>query len=351
MPLALHSFFKEMSQKIKAAIIGASGYTGSELVKILLRHKNAEIGSLIAKQNARQNLSDIYPEFSIFDLPTLCQIEEIDFSKIDIAFCCLPHATSAIIIEKLIIENPNLKIIDLGADFRLDDAATYQKYYNAEHKSTLQKNFTYGLCEINRQAIKKANYIANPGCYPTSAILPLAPILQNKLISSKNIIIDSKSSISGAGKSLKNDHLFCEINENAWGYNIGKHRHGVEINQELEKAHNLEISTIFTPHVIPVNRGIISTIYVKNSEGITSQDLINCLKSKYDDEYFVNIVDHAPTLKEVAHSNSCHIGVFSSQNSGYLVIVSALDNIVKGASGQAIQNMNIMFGFDERMGF
>ncbi len=342
-----------MKQKLKIAILGASGYTGVELIRLLLNHSNAEIKELIADSNAGKEIAEIYPHLAPFALPGLKKIEEVDFSQIDLAFCCLPHTTSQATI-KFLLENKNyghLKIIDLSADFRLENPADYQKWYEHSHIATdIQKQAVYGLSEIHREKIRKAKLIANPGCYPTSALLPLIPLLQNGLIEEKNIIIDSKSATSGAGRSLKLGNLFCEVNEAMKAYGIANHRHIGEIEQELSKAASSHLHISFTPHLVPMNRGIISTIYVNLKNNFKVDDLKNCLNTKYQDEYFVYLAKNPPSTKDVAGSNFCHIGVFESRLPNQAIIVSVIDNLVKGASGQAVQNMNIMFGFDEKEG-
>ena len=342
-----------MKEKLNIAIIGASGYTGVELIRLLLGHSQVTIKELIANSNAGQEIADIYPHLSPFALPALKKIEEIDFSKIDLAFCCLPHTTSQATIKSL-MENKNLghlKIIDLSADFRLESGDDYLQWYEHEHIALeLQKQAVYGLSEINRAKIKKANLIANPGCYPTSALLPLLPLIENGLIDTTNIIVDSKSAVSGAGRSLKLGNLYCEANDGMKVYGVATHRHTAEIEQELCKTANKKLQISFTPHLAPMNRGIISTIYVSIKNNFTIDDLKNCLSTKYQDEYFVNVVNTHPSTRDVFASNFCNIAVFASRLPNQAIIVSVIDNLVKGASGQAVQNMNIMFGFDEKEG-
>jgi len=346
-----------MKQKLKIVIIGASGYTGVELIRLLLAHKQAEIKELIADSNSGKEIAEIYPHLLPFALPTLKKIEEVDFREIDLAFCCLPHTTAQSVIKSL-MENknyPHLKIIDLSADFRLENPDDYQKWYEHPHIATeLQKKAVYGLSELNRNKIKKAKLIANPGCYPTSCLLPLLPLMENGLIETSDIIIDSKSAISGAGRSLKLGNLYCEGNESMKVYGIANHRHTAEIEQELNRfsktkeATNIKIS--FTPHLVPMNRGIISTIYVSINPNFTIEDLQNCLTTKYQDEYFVNVSQNYPSTRDVFASNFCHIAAFASRLPNKAIIVSVIDNLVKGASGQAVQNMNIMLGFNEKEG-
>lgn len=339
-------------KKLQAAIIGASGYTGAELIRILLNHKKVEIAALIANSNAGQKIEQLYPHLIHYNLPDLKKIEEIDFTKIDVAFGCLPHTTSQETFKKLLADpkNSHLKIIDLSADFRLDPES-YQTWYEHEHiAKDLQPQAVYGLSEINRNKIKKSNLIACPGCYPTSALLPLIPLLENNLIEPQDIIIDSKSGTTGAGRSVKQANLFCEVNESVKAYSIGKHRHMGEIEQELGKAANAKIEIDFTPHLLPINRGIISTIYAKINPKFSLADIKNCLNTKYADEPFVRVIEGEPNIKDVVGTNFCVMTARQARTANKVVIVSVIDNLCKGASGQAVQNMNIVFGFDEKEG-
>lgn len=340
-----------MFSKIKVAIIGASGYTGVELIRILTNHKEVEIVKLAANSNAGAEIAEIFPHLIHYNLPKLQKTEEIDFSKIDVVFCCLPHAASQEIIKKLAEENKKLKIIDLSADFRLEEPAIYEKYYQHKHDALeLQKQAVYGLTEVHRDKIKKAKLVANPGCYPTSVSLPLIPLLANNLIAKTDIISDSKSGTSGAGRSLSIKNLFCEVNESVKAYSIATHRHEAEIEQELSKAAKEKIEITFTPHLLPINRGIISTIYAKINPNFNIEDIKNCLKTRYEDEYFVHFTPNAPSIKDVCGTNFCLISAHQGKVKNQLILVSVIDNLVKGASGQAVQNMNIMFGFDEKTG-
>lgn len=337
--------------KLKVAIIGASGYTGAELIRILLNHKKVEISALIANSNAGQKIEQLYPHLVHYNLPDLKKLEEVDFSKIDAVFGCLPHTTSQETFAKIFPANPHLKIFDLSADFRLENPADYKKWYEHEHiAQDLQPQAIYGLSEIHRNKIKKSNLIACPGCYPTSALLPLIPLLENNLIEKGDIIIDSKSGTSGAGRSVKQGNLFCEVNESVKAYSIGKHRHIGEIEQELSKAAKTQIEIDFTPHLLPINRGIISTIYAKINPQFSVADIQNCLETKYSDEAFVRIISGEPNIKDVVGTNFCVISAKKARSENKVIIVSVIDNLCKGASGQAVQNLNIVFGFDEKEG-
>ncbi|MBM5782704.1 MAG: N-acetyl-gamma-glutamyl-phosphate reductase [Pelagibacterales bacterium] len=340
-------------KKLQIAIIGASGYTGAELIRILINHKKVEIAALIANSNAGQKIEQLYPHLIHYNLPSLQKIDEVDFSKIDVVFGCLPHTTSQETFKNLISEgkNSHLKIIDLSADFRLEDPEIYKKWYDHEHiAQDLQPKAVYALPEIHRNKIKKSNLIACPGCYPTSALLPLIPLLENGLILKEDIIIDSKSGTSGAGRSVKQGNLFCEVNESVKAYSIGKHRHMGEIEQELSKATNSQVEIDFTPHLLPINRGIISTIYVKLDPKFSIEDIKNCLQTKYEDEFFVRVIDGEPNIKDVVGTNFCVMTVKKARTKNKVIIVSVIDNLCKGASGQAVQNMNIICGFDEKEG-
>ncbi len=340
-------------KKLQVAILGASGYTGAELIRILLNHKKVEIAALVANSNAGQKIEQLYPHLVHYNLPDLKKVEEVDFTKIDVVFGCLPHTTSQETFKKLLADpkNSHLKILDLSADFRLENPDDYQKWYDHEHiAKELQPKAVYGLAEIHRNKIKKSNLIACPGCYPTSALLPLIPLLQNKLISSEDIVIDSKSGTSGAGRSVKQANLVCEVNESVKAYGIGKHRHIGEIEQEVSKAFGSRIEIDFTPHLLPINRGIISTIYVNINAQFSISDIQNCLETKYADETFVRVIDGEPNIKDVVGTNFCVMSAKKARTKNKAIIVSVIDNLCKGASGQAVQNMNIIFGFDEKEG-
>lgn len=344
---------------VKIGIIGASGYTGAELLRLLAQHPKAEISVLTGNRSAGQPMGNVYPQFSFGNfassLPDLVRNEDVTdwASKTDVVFCCLPHATTQKIIRSLPLDR-GLRVIDLSADFRLRDIDLYKKWYGGEHQAVeLQKEAVYGITEIFRDQIRDARLVANPGCYPTTAQLPLIPLLSEKLILPHDIIIDAKSGASGAGRSPKVGTLFCEIADGIHAYGVASHRHLPEIEQGLSDASGQKLQVTFTPHLIPMSRGILETIYVKLADGVKSDDLRNCLQTRFNHEPFVHVLPEgapSPQTRHVRGSNNCVISVIDDVIPNRAIIISVLDNVVKGASGQAIQNMNIMMGFPETMG-
>ncbi len=340
----------EVSKKTQVAIVGASGYTGAELVRLLARHPGAEIKIMTADRKAGQSFAAVYPQFGGLALPDLVALEDADWNGIDVVFCCLPHATTQEVIAKL---PGHLKIIDLSADFRLANVNVYAQWYGGTHLAPeLQKEAVYGLAEIKREAIAKARLVANPGCYPTSVQLPLIPLLAKGLVLSEDIIIDSKSGVSGAGRAAKEGSLFCEVTEGIHAYGVAKHRHAPEIEQGLSEAAGTEVIVNFTPHLMPMSRGILSSIYVKLAAGSSVDNVRAALQERYADEPFVRVLPagESPATRHVRGSNFCLIGVFADRVPGRVIILSVIDNLVKGASGQAVQNMNLMCGYPETLG-
>lgn len=338
------------TQKIKVGILGASGYTGSELVRLLVRHPGVEIALLTADRHAGKAMGDVFPHLARLALPDLVSIEDADWSKVDFIFCALPHATT----QKVIAGLPAaLKVCDLSADFRLRDTVTYAKWYGGEHLAPeLQKQAVYGLTEAYRGDIAGARLVANPGCYTTTSELPLIPLLEAGLISHEGIIIDAKSGVSGAGRAEKQANLHTEVSEGIHAYGIASHRHAPEIEQELGVAAGKPVTVTFTPHLMPMNRGILATIYVSLANGADAEDLRVALAARYDPEPFVHVLPagKAPATRDVRGSNHCVIGVFADRVPGRAILLSVTDNLVKGASGQAVQNMNVMCGLPETMG-
>ncbi len=344
-----------MATKAKIGVLGASGYTGSELVRMLLRHPRAEIVLLTAERSAGKPMREVFPQFSPFDLPKLVAIEGLDWAKagLDVAFCALPHATTQKVVKELLAKAPATKIVDLSADFRLADTGSYAKWYGHEHHAPeLQKEAVYGLSEIHRREIKKARLVANPGCYTTCAQLPLVPLIKAKAIDLDEIVVDAKSGMTGAGRAAKEAMLFSEVSEGFNAYGVGGHRHMAELDQEFSLAAGREVIVSFTPHLVPMNRGILSTIYVRGKRGRTPEDLHAMLLKFYAKEPFVHVMPfgEVPHTRHVRGSNMTFIGVAKDRIEGRAILISALDNLVKGASGQAIQNMNLVMGYPESMG-
>ena len=336
---------------IKVAVLGATGYAGIELVRILSQHPEVELKVLGSHSFDGQPISEVYQNFAhILDMTC----EELDLDKVaqcDVAFTALPHGASKDVIPSLI--EKGIKVIELSGDFRYDDIKIYEKWYGTEHSSPeLLSEAVYGLCELYRDKVKKARLIGNPGCYTTCSILGAYPVLKSGLGKSENIIIDAKSGVTGAGRGLGLPLHFCECTENTKAYKVATHRHTSEIEQELSKAAGEEVMISFTPHLIPQKRGILSTIYVNLNKPCTTEELVNIYKDFYKDEFFVRVKDAGklPETKHVAGSNFVDIGVVVDERLNRAVIVSAIDNIYKGAAGQAVQNMNLMFGLDEKTG-
>jgi N-acetyl-gamma-glutamyl-phosphate reductase len=344
-----------MATKAKIGVLGASGYTGAELVRMLLRHPRADIVLLTAERSAGKAMGQVFPQFSPFDLPKLVAIEGLDWAKagLDVAFCALPHATTQKVLKDLLAQAPATKVVDLSADFRLADTAAYAKWYGHEHHATeLQKEAVYGLTEIHRREIRRARLIANPGCFTTCAQLPLTPLIKAKAIELDEIVVDAKSGMTGAGRAAKEAMLFSEVSEGFHAYGVGHHRHMAELDQEFSLAAGREVIVSFTPHLVPMNRGIFATIYVRGKRGRTPEDLHALLLEFYAKEPFVHVLPfgETPQTRHVRGSNMTFIGVVKDRIEGRAIILSTLDNLVKGASGQAIQNMNLVLGYPETMG-
>jgi N-acetyl-gamma-glutamyl-phosphate reductase len=342
-----------MSERKKIAVLGASGYTGSETVRLLLCHPGVTIAALTADRRAGQQMRDVFPQFVPYDLPKLVSIEELDFSKekFDLVFCALPHATTQKVIKALLAAAPETKIVDLSADFRLQPGP-YAKWYGHEHSAVeLQKEAVYGLTEVYRERVRKARLVANPGCYTTCAQLPLIPLLKAKAIDPDEIVVDAKSGMTGAGRAAKEAMLFSEVSEGFNAYGVGHHRHMAELDQEFSIAAGRDVVVSFTPHLVPMNRGILSTIYVR-SVSHSAEQLHEILSKAYAKEPFVHVLPlgELPHTRHVRGSNMTFIGVTKDRIAGRYILVSALDNLVKGAAGQAMQNMNVMLGFPETTG-
>lgn len=340
--------------KAKIGVLGASGYTGAELLRLLLRHPQVEIALLTAERRAGKTMGEVFGQFSPFTLPALTAIESADWPALalDLAFCALPHGTTQQVIRDLLARSPSTKVVDLSADFRLADPAAYARWYGHAHVAPeLQKEAVYGLTEIYRDAIKAARLVANPGCYTTCAELALIPLLKARAIDANEIVIDAKSGVTGAGRTAREDMLFAEVSEGFHAYGVGHHRHMSELDQEFSKAAGHDVVVTFTPHLVPMNRGILSTIYVRGPQA-SAQDLHAILGKAYGREPFVHVLPFGtlPQTRHVRGSNMTFIGVAADRIGGRAIIGAALDNLTKGASGQAVQNMNVMQGLAETTG-
>jgi len=336
---------------IKVAIVGASGYTGVELLRILVRHPEVEISCVTSRQHEGLPISQVFPSLHGFcDL--VCEplnVAEIA-AKSDLVFTALPHKSAMEVVPGFL--SAGCKVIDLSADYRLKDQSVYEQWYQAHSSPELFEEAVYGLPELYRQDLIGARLVANPGCYPTSIILALAPLLVNGLIDAESLIVDSKSGTSGAGRGVKQGTLFCEVNEGFKAYGIGSHRHTPEIEQELANLTKSQISLTFTPHLLPVNRGILSTCYATMLHGQSTAELLALYHDFYADERFIRVMpgNDLPNVAFISGTNFCDIGLVSDERTGRVIVVSAIDNLVKGAAGQAVQNMNAVCGFMENLG-
>ncbi len=330
---------------LNVCIFGVSGYTGSKLLNFLDKHKKVNVCGVFGNSTIGMELGQLFKNLKKIKKIKITNYEDFNFHDIDLVFSCLPHRK----FQNDIVSNldSNLAIIDLSGDFRFDSIKDYESFYHCSHQAeSLNKKFLYGLSEIYRKQIKNSKFIANPGCYPTSILLPLIPLLKVPKFQIKDIISDSKSGISGAGKKPIVQNLFSEISENFFAYGVTQHQHYPEIKQELKKI-NKKVSLTFVPHVLPLISGIQSTIYIDKKSD--EDDYKRTLREFYSDEPFVKIYDDSniPSIKDVRNTNNIAIKVFTDYSKNKIIILSCIDNLVKGASGQAIQNMNLMYGFDE----
>lgn len=334
----------------RIAVLGASGYTGAELLRILAHHPDTQIAALTADRQAGKSIGAVFPHLARLALPDLVAIAQVDWSAIDYVFCCLPHGTTQ---EAIAALPRHLRVLDLSADFRLADPAVYAEWYGHAHRAVdLQKEAVYGLTEIARERIANARLVAVPGCYPTGAQLPLIPLVKAALIDADDIVIDAKSGVTGAGRAARESSLFAEVSEGVTAYGIAHHRHMPEIEQGLSAAAGRAIRVSFTPHLMPINRGILSTIYVRLAGNASVADLRRTLEGAYAGEAFVRVLPQgqSPATHHVRGSNLCLIGVAEDRLNGRAILVSAIDNLVKGASGQAVQDLNVMLGLPETTG-
>jgi N-acetyl-gamma-glutamyl-phosphate reductase len=335
--------------KIKVGIIGASGYTGLELFRILKKHPLADIVIITSETHAGKYFSDVHPHLKGFSDLKLEPLENIVNHNLDVVFLALPHGVSMDFVKKYGYHN--FKVIDLSGDLRLKNVDVYKKWYKQEHACPeVLNDAVFGLPELFYDKIKNARLISNPGCYPTSAILPLAPLLANNLIDLSNIIIDSKSGVSGAGAKAKDNTHFPNVNDNFSAYGLINHRHTPEIEQALSEIAGKQITVQFSPHLLPISRGILSTIYTIPKSPISSSDVLSIFTDFYKNKPFVIVSTQLPSVKDVKGTNYCKISPVLDTRTNHIIIVSVIDNLVKGASGQAVQNMNIMFGLNETLG-
>ncbi|MEM9392432.1 MAG: N-acetyl-gamma-glutamyl-phosphate reductase [Pseudomonadota bacterium] len=329
------------------AILGASGYTGAELVRLIATHPQIRITALSADRKAGQSMASVFPHLRHLDLPVLQKIDELDLSAVDLVFCALPHATSQAVIANL---PRSLKVVDLSADFRLRDASEYTKWYGGSHDAPdLQKDAVYGLTEFYREEIRDARLVAGTGCNAATGQYALRPLIAAGVIDLDQIIIDLKTGVSGAGRSLKENLLHAELSEGGHAYAAGgTHRHLGEFDQEFSAIAGRPVQVQFTPHLLPANRGILATVYVQGEAG----EIYDALADAYEDEAFIHVLPEGehPSTRHVRGSNFVHIGVVRDRIDGRAIVIAALDNLTKGSSGQALQNANLMLGIEETTG-
>ncbi len=337
--------------KTKVGIIGATGYTGVELLRLLLHHPEVEVTALTSKKFAGVPIDQVFPSLAK-RFPLKCEelaVEQIS-KKTDFVFMAVPHKTAMETVP--LFYRSGKRVVDLSADFRLKDPEVYERWYQKHTAPDLLGESVYGLPELHREKIRNAKIVGNPGCYPTGALIGLIPLIKRGLISPEGIVVDSKSGVSGAGRDVVLESLFCEVNEGVKAYKVFAHRHTPEIEQELSQMAQKKIAVTFAPHLIPMDRGILTTLYVHLTKRMKAEELLNAFQEYYEGEPFVRLYPKGklPNTKDVRGSNLCDIGVAVSEADGRAVVVTAIDNLVKGASGEAIQNMNIMLGYPEAMG-
>ena len=338
------------ANSVSIGILGATGYTGIELLRLVQDHPSVRVACMTSDRYAGQPIAAVFPHLAGRPLPTLAKIEDADPGALDVVFGCLPHGTTQDVIREL-PRGP--KVIDLSADFRLHDPALYERTYGQPHRAVArQQDAAYGLTELAREAIRATDLVANPGCYPTSAQLPLRPLLAAGLIALDPIIIDAKSGVTGAGRAAKEASLHSEVSEGLHAYGVASHRHAPEIEQGLTEAAGEPVAVSFTPHLVPMNRGILATIYVRLQDGVDAPDLQAELERSYEGEPFVRVLPFKslPATRHVRGTNLCLIAVHPDRVPGRAILLCVIDNLVKGASGQALQNMNLMLGLPETLG-
>lgn len=336
---------------MKASVIGATGFAGAELLRLLEGHPEAEIACITSESSTGEAIANMYPHLAGRIEKNLTSMQDIDqiAAVSDVIFIALPHGHAMKIGKHL--RGSDVKIIDLGGDYRFKDHKVFEEWYKVEHLDPEAKA-VYGLTELYREQVKGAKLLANPGCYTTCSILALVPLLKAGLVETKNIIVDAKSGTTGAGRSLKLGSLYCSVNENFHAYGVASHRHTPEIEQAYSEFAGEEVTIQFTPHLLPVDRGILATCYANLKEGVTDGQIADAFEAMYGDEYFIRLrgKGNCPEIKNVRASNYVDLGWQVDRRTGRIIVMSAIDNLVKGAAGQAVQNMNVMFGLDEVSG-
>ncbi|MFH2067822.1 MAG: N-acetyl-gamma-glutamyl-phosphate reductase [Pseudomonadota bacterium] len=336
---------------IRVGILGATGYAGAELVRILRGHPDVEIAIITSRQYAGVSFSDVYPAMrGIMDMP--CREYHIDHfvNQVDVVFTALPHKLPMSVVPELMAHQ--IKVVDLSADFRFRNVPVYEKHYQHHTAGKLSESAVYGLSEVHAEKIRTASLIGNPGCYPTSLLLPLIPLIERKMVKTGSIIADAKSGVSGAGRSISLGTHFCEVNESFKAYKVADHRHIPEMEENLSIAAKEPVQITFVPHLVPMTRGMLTTIYAELCRSVNENDIREHLESYYHDRYFIRICREGifPDVSHVKTTNFCDIGLKVDKRNNRIVLVSVIDNLVKGAAGQAVQNMNLMMGLDERTG-
>jgi N-acetyl-gamma-glutamyl-phosphate reductase len=340
------------SNRVRVGVVGASGYSGIEAVRILATHPFVELTVLTSEHYAGREVADVYRHLAGFDLPAFEELRpDLVKQRAEIVLSCLPEKVGAGFIAEMVMAG--VRVIDLSADFRLKDPAVYRATYGIEHPApALLREAVYGLSEFHRGQIREARLVANPGCYPTGALLGILPLIRRDLIEPSSIVIDSKSGTTGARRAPQIDQLFAEVNENFRAYKVGTHRHTPEIEQEIGSLLGRDVAVMFVPHLLPVTRGILTSLFMRPRNGTTEQDVRNAFEASFAKSRFVRLLKpgELPELKNVRATNFCEIAVHLDRRSGTLLVLTAIDNLGKGASGQAIQNMNLMLGYDEAAG-
>lgn len=340
------------TNRVKVGILGASGYSGIEAVRLLAGHPFVELTVLTSEHYAGREVAEVYRHLAGVDLPPFEELRtDLIKGRAEVVFSCLPEKVATTMIAELVADG--VKVIDFSEDFRLHDPAAYRATFGVDHPApALLKQAVYGLSEFNRHALREATLVANPGCFPTGALLALLPLIKRDLVEPSSIIIDAKSGTTGARRAASVEQLFAEVNENARAYKVGNHRHIPEMEQEIGNLLGREIAIVFVPHLLPISRGILTSIFMRPRTGTAEQDVRNALEASFAKSRFIKLLKSGelPELKNVRATNFCEIAVHLDRRAGVLVVLTAIDNLGKGAAGQAVQNMNLMLGYDEAAG-